>query len=312
MTPIKGIAHIGYHIFIIILSAAISLSLPLIIRLIARKFLIYWSVIENEKIFLVSIEIVTAVLLIVFFNTIWRGFKQKKLSRMARGAGLVFVSSAGGIFGRNNIRKLKERHGQARDIMVIGSTGARTFVNPDGDLHKVIGNCREAKIMLLDPFGEGAVARSRSINASEITTNDFSDQIYSSMDFLKGLNAVHGNIRLKLYADPPLLKLAILGDYISVQHYHTGLDVRRMPEYIFHHGQNPGSLYTYFYQYFLARWNDPGIPEYALETDELIYRDSDGNEIRREKFRGGLWPNEGISYPLHRRRNAADMRLQGE
>jgi len=82
----------------------------------------------------------------------------------------------------------------------------------------------------------------------------------------------------------PLLKLAILGDYISVQHYHTGLDVRDMPEYVFHHGQNPGSLYTYFYQYFLARWHDPNIPEYALDTDELIYRDNAGNEIRRESF----------------------------
>ena len=295
MKSINGIAHIGYHIFIIILSAAISLSLPLIIGLIARKFLLYWSVIENEKIFLVSIEIVTAVLLIVFFNTIWRGLKQKQLSRMARGAGLVFVSPAGGFFGRRNIRKLKERQGQARDIMIIGSTGARTFVSPDGDLHKVIVNCRAANIMLLDPFGEGAAARSRSINAAEITTDDFREQIFSSIAFLKGLNAAHGSIRLKLYADPPLLKLAILGDYISVQHYHTGLDVRKMPEYIFHHGQNPGSLYTYFYQYFLSRWNDPGIPEYALGTDELIYRDSGGNEIQRERFQGSLWPKELIS-----------------
>jgi hypothetical protein len=57
-----------------------------------------------------------------------------------------------------------------------------------------------------------------------------------------------------------------------------------MPEYVFYHGQNPGSLYTYFYQYFLARWNDPNIPEYALDTDELIYRDNAGNEIRRESF----------------------------
>lgn len=57
-----------------------------------------------------------------------------------------------------------------------------------------------------------------------------------------------------------------------------------MPKYLFKHNQNSGSLYSPFYQYFLARWNHPDIPEYDFATDELIYRDTDGNEVRREKF----------------------------
>jgi hypothetical protein len=32
------------------------------------------------------------------------------------------------------------------------------------------------------------------------------------------------------------------------------------------------------------RWEDPAIPEYDLETDELVYRDSAGNEVGREKL----------------------------
>jgi hypothetical protein len=284
MISIKGIAHIGYHILIIVLSAAVALSLPSIMGLIARKFLLYWAVVENEKIFLVSIEIVLAVVLIIFFNNLWRNLKEKKFSRMARGAGLVFVTPTGGFSGRRHVRRLKEKQGYARDVMIIGSTGFRTFVRPEGDLHNVLRNCRDSKIMLLDPFGEGALARAKGIKAYDITPENFRDQILKSIDFLKGLKAAQGNMKLKLYQDMPLLKLAILGDYISVQHYHTGLDIRNMPEYVFHHGQNPGSLYTYFYQYFLARWNDPNIPEYALDTDELIYRDNAGNEIRRESF----------------------------
>lgn len=284
MNFLKGSAHILYHIVIVVLSAAIALSLPFMIRFVTRNFLLYWSIVTNEKIFLISIEVMTAVLLILFFNYIGRNWKERKLSKMARGAGLVFVTPTKGIFGRRRVKKLKEKHGYARDIMIIGSTGFRTFVNPEGDLHNAIHNCREAKIMLLDPFGEGAMARAKSIQAPDITPESFREQIIQSVDYLKRLKALQKNIKLKLYPDVPLLKLAILGDYISVQHYHTGLDVRNMPEYIFHHGQNPGSLYTYFYQYFLTRWHDPNIPEYELDSDELIYRDNSGNEVRREKF----------------------------
>ena len=57
-----------------------------------------------------------------------------------------------------------------------------------------------------------------------------------------------------------------------------------MPKYVFKHDPNIGSLYFPFYQYFLGRWNNPDIPEYDLESDELIYRDLAGNEVRREKF----------------------------
>ncbi len=284
MNFLKGSAHLLYHIVIVVLSAAIALSLPFMIRFVTRNFLLYWSIVTNEKIFLISIEVMTAVLLILFFNYIGRNWKERKLSKMARGAGLVFVTPTKGIFGRRSVKKLKEKHGYARDIMIIGSTGFRTFVNPEGDLHNAIHNCREAKIMLLDPFGEGAMSRAKSIQTPDITPESFREQIIQSVNYLKRLKALQKNIKLKLYPDVPLLKLAILGDYISVQHYHTGLDVRNMPEYIFHHGQNPGSLYTYFYQYFLTRWHDPNIPEYELDSDELIYRDNSGNEVRREKF----------------------------
>jgi len=47
------------------------------------------------------------------------------------------------------------KQGNGTDIMVIGSTGFRTFVEEKGDLHTVIKNCREAKIMLLNPYSEG-------------------------------------------------------------------------------------------------------------------------------------------------------------
>jgi len=44
-----------------------------------------------------------------------------------------------------------------------------------------------------------------------------------------------------------------------------------MPKYVSNTPES-GGLYSPFYQYFLARWDHPDIPEYDLTTDELIYR----------------------------------------
>jgi hypothetical protein len=250
----------------------------------ARKFLGYWALIENEKIFLISIEVGTAVLLIILFNFIVKNMKKRKLARLAEEAGIYEMGRPSGLIGHARIRKLKEKHGVARNVMLIGSTGFTTFVDPAGDLHEVIQKCRGAKIMLLDPSGEGASARARSIQSPDITLESFREQIARSIKFLKGLKEVQKDIRLKLYQDVPLLKLAILGDYVFLRHYHHGVDVRQLPEYVFRHLSNPGCLYNPFYQYFLDRWHDPALPEYELETDELIYRDKAGNEVRREKF----------------------------
>lgn len=273
--------RIFYHIALVALSAAVALSLPFTASFVARKFLIYWSLIGNEKVFLVSIETGVTIVLLLFTSYLGKIWRDRKFSNMARRAGLVFASPQRGWLTRRKIRKLKEKQGISRDVMVIGSTGSRTFVDPLGDLHQVIQNCREAKIMLLNPHGDGAGARARSILDPDITPEKLAEQIRRSIDFLKGLRAIQKNVRLKLYADTPFLKMAILGDYIWIQHYHAGLDVQMMPRYVFKHDQNPGNFYTVFYQYFHERWNSPALPEYDLDEDVLIYRDSSGYELKR-------------------------------
>ncbi|SPQ00389.1 conserved hypothetical protein [Candidatus Sulfobium mesophilum] len=283
MQLLKSLSHLLYHIAVVVLSAAVALSLPYTAKFAAGKFLRYWALIENEKMFLVSIEIATAVLLILFFNFIMKNMKNKRLSRMAKEAGLFAMGRGSGLIDRTRLRKMKEKNGLARNVMVIGSTGFTTFTDPSGDLHHVIQKCREAKIMLLDPSGEGAGTRARSISCPDITVESFRDQIAQSILFLKGLREVQKDIRLKLYREVPLVKLAILGDYAFLRHYHPGVDVQQLPEYVFRHERSPGCLYNPFYQYFLDRWHDPHVPEYELETDELIYRDKAGNEVRREK-----------------------------
>jgi hypothetical protein len=290
---IRGSSYLLSHIVIVSFSAALALSLPMAIRFVAKEFLLYWSRIGNDKIFFLSVEIILTVCFIFIFAHIRKTWKDRKLSNMARAAGMVFVTPARGFFAKRKIRKLKESQGIARDVMVISSTGFRTFVDPNGELHQVIQNCREARIMLLDPGSEGAILRAKGIPDPEVTPETFGEQIRRSIDFLKTLKGGQKNVRLKLYPDPPFLKMTILGDFIWLQHYQPGLDVQRMPRYVFRHDPNIGSLYFPFYQYFFGKWNNPTIPEYDLETDELVYRDTAGNVVRRGKMVGPK--TEGVS-----------------
>ncbi len=153
--------------------------------------------------------------------------------------------------------------------------------------------------MLLNPSGEGAAVRAKGIPDPAVTPEGFREQIRKTIDFLKLLKAAQKNVRLKLYPDPPFLKMAILGDYIWVQHYQPGLDVQRMPRYVFKHDPNIGGLYFPFYQYFLRRWNNPDLPEYDLETGKLVYGDVAKNNTAfpgdspvsgRQNFQGDLHP----------------------
>lgn len=281
---ISDSARILYHTAFAALSAAIALSLPWVLNSVAKKVLVYWSLLGNEKLLLVSIEMTVAILLVIFFNAMARTWKNRRLSNMAKDAGLVSVKPAKGFLSRRKVKRMKEEQGFAKDVMIIGSTGFRTFVDPKGDLHQVLQNCRKARIMLLNPFSEGARVRAKSIMDPRVTPETFREQIKNSIAFLKGLKDVNKEVKLKLYHDAPLLKLAILDDHIWIQHYHAGLDIQQMPEYVFKHDQNLSSLYIPFYQYFMTRWNDPDVPEYELESDELLYRDSAGNEIRRERY----------------------------
>lgn len=279
----KNIKTIIYHILILGASTAIALSLPYTGKFIADNYLTYWSLIESEKIFLISMEIVVAALLIIFLNFLGRGRKDRKFSKMAIiDMGLVLVAYAEGRRTKKRVKKLKEQHGLAKDVLLLGSTGFGTFVNPEGDMHHIIQNCREAKIMLLNPFSEGAIVRAKSIPDPDITPESLRDQIIKSIDFLKNLKALQKDISLKLYEETPFLKLTILGDHIFMKHYYAGLIGQGIPEYIFKHSPNQSSLYHLFYQFFLSKWHDPNIPEYDFDSDELIYRDISGNEVKRE------------------------------
>ena len=284
---LNGVAWSFYHIVVVALSAGIALSLPAV----ARTFLAYWSRVENERIYLLAVEITAAIVLILCFNFIHRSLRDRTLAKMATGAGLIFFSPRRGLRAQNRIKKLKEKHGTGRTIMVIGSSGYGTFVNQVGDLSTVLEKCLGAKILLVNPYSQEASTRVRAIAYPDFTLENFRAEVRQCIELFKRLKAIGKAVKLKLYSDPPLVKLVVLGDYLWLQHYHTDLDVQTMPEYVLRHNLKDHGLYTLCYQYFVQKWESTEIPEYDFDTDELVYRGSNGSEVRRER----LWPEEATA-----------------
>jgi hypothetical protein len=265
----------------------VAISVPFLAGRAAGKMPGFAALMERDTFFLAAVEVFTAATVIVFFYIIRRARQDRQLASIARRAGLVPVDPSRGLKVYSSKRKannMKTKSAFAREIMIIGSTGNGTFAEPGDDLYEALLQCREAKIMLLDPREHGAFARANSIPDPEITPEAIREQVIKSIDFIKNLRASEKKIRLKLYPDMPLLKIAILGDHVSVRHYHTGLNVRYMPEFVFKNTGHHGGLYLPMYRYFLSRWQDPDIPEYDLDTDELIYHDHLGYEVLREPF----------------------------
>ena len=276
----KDASEIGYHIVVVCLSAGIALSLPAV----AKSFLSYWARVEKEKASLVTMEIGVAVLLIVVLTFIRRSKQDRELAKMAIDAGFVSFFPKRAPWAENGIRKIRETHGRGRTVMVIGSSGYGTLRDQVGDLSTVLDKCLGANIMLVNPFSQGAGTRIRAIAHPMMSIEKYREEVRQSIELLKRLKAIGKSVKLKLYSDPPLLKLVILGDYLWLQHYHTDLDIQEMPEYVLRHNPKDHGLYTLCYQYFVQRWERTDIPEYDLDTDELVHRDKNGGEVRREQF----------------------------
>ncbi len=276
---LSGTGQMWYHIGLVSLSATIAMSLPYM----AQRFLTYWGLVKNEKVYLVSAEIAVAVVLIVFLNFLGRSVRDAKLAKAARGAGLMHVFPGGRRVSPARITSLIQDHGFPRHVLIIGSTGS-TFVDPEGDLHSVLKHCLEAKILLLNPSSDNARVRAQSILHPEITLESLMVQTKASVNFLKLLRAAQKNVTVKFYSDDPNVKLAILGDHIWLQHYHTNLDIQYMPMYAFRFNPKEHGLYTVFYQHFVEKWEHSETPEYDLGTDDLVYRWENGTEKRRIPF----------------------------
>jgi len=280
-----------YHSVIVALSAVIAFLLPAG----ATQFLAFWSRMGRDKLSLIAVEVIVAVLLIAGVSYVHRSLRDRTLALAAAGAGLVSFYPRRTKAAQKRIKRLKEEQGSGRTIMVIGSSGYSTFVDQVGDLSSVLDKCLGANILLVNPYSQDASARIEAMNHPEHSLAVFREEIRQSIALLKRLKAMGKAVRLKLYADQPLVKMVILGDYLWLQHYHADLDVQTLPEYVLRHNRQDHGLYTLYTHYFQQRWESGDIPEYDLDTDELVYRSRAGRERFRERFEGEAC-EEAITY----------------
>ena len=279
-TFLRDAAGSFYHIVVIVLSAGIALLLPSV----AQHFLALWSRVQHDKVSVILVEMIVAILLIASINYIRRSRRDRILAAAAAGAGLVSFFPRPARRAQRHIEQVKEQQSTGRTIMVIGSSGYSSFVDQVGDLSSILDKCLGAKILLVNPYSHEATKRIKAIGHPEYTLTGFREEVRQSIALLKRLRAMGKTVKLKLYADSPLVKMLILGDYLWLQHYHADLDIRTMPEYVLRHNRQNHGLYTLYAHYFDQRWQSIGIPEYDLDTDELVYRNRTGGEVRREQF----------------------------
>ncbi|HKW39566.1 MAG TPA: hypothetical protein VJO54_17340 [Burkholderiales bacterium] len=277
----NGLRQILSHGAVTILAVAIAFSLPGFANYILNEWL---PGIENNATLLLGTEIALASILALIFNVATIAWDHRQRVRTAGLASLVHARNHdAGWLARRRERALVEQLTTARDAFVLTLTGYDTLVAKDSLLRPVIEKAYEIRVMLVNPVGQGLRQRADSLPA-EITVLTLHTEIEATIGALAALRKYGKKVKLKFYDEEPFWKLIVLGDYIWVQHCHSGFVVKEQPEYVFalQHTEPRHGLFVPFYMIFLNAWNDTRHPEYDFDTNELVYRDAGGKETGRE------------------------------
>jgi len=275
-----SVRQILLHIAITLLAVVIAFSLPTLAKYILYE---WWPQVEADANLLLATEIALASVLVLAFNYAKIAWDDRRKVKLVKLASLVHARIPGaGWTSRWRDRVVMRDLPAARDVYVMATTGHDVFVSKDGLLRDVPEKAYEIRVMLVNPVGEGLRRRVESM-PEDITLLAFHREIEATIARLTGLRKSGKKVTLKFYEEEPHWNVVVLGDYVWVQHCHSGVEVRQQPEYVFallHHNPRQG-LYVPFYMHFLNKWNEPHHPEFDFETSELIYRDVSGNESGR-------------------------------
>jgi hypothetical protein len=277
---LSGLRQIFLHGVITVLAVAIAFSLPEAANYILNE---WWPHVEGNANFLLATEIALASILALLFNLAKIAWDHRQGLAIQRLASLVYARGAHpGWWSRRRERGLVAQLPVARDAFVLTLTGHDTFIAGDSLLRSVIEKAYEIRVLLVNPIGEGLRKRADSL-PPEITVLTLHTEIEATIGYLSALRKFGKKVKLKFYDKEPFWKLVVLGDYVWVQHCHRGFSVRQQPEFVFglqHHEPRHG-LFVPFYMLCLDEWNDLRHAEYDFETNELVYRDVSGRDIRR-------------------------------
>jgi len=277
----SGLRQILSHGAVTVLAVAIAFSLPGFANYILNE---WWPEVESNANLLLGTEIALASILALIFNLAKIAWDHRQRVLTARLASLVYARNAEpGWFERRRERALLKHLTTPRDAFILTLTGYETLVSKGSRLRPLIDKAYEIRVMLVNPVGEGLRQRADSL-PSDVTVLTLHTEIEATIGALSKLRKYGKKVKLKFYDEEPFWKLVVLGDYIWVQHCHSGFVVREQPEYVFalHHAEPRHGLFVPFYMIFLNYWNDTRHPEYDFDTNELVYRDAGGRETSRE------------------------------
>ena len=293
-TFVGGLRQILSHGAVTVLAVAIAFSLPGFANYILNS---WWPEVESNANMLLATEIALASVLALLFNLAAVAWEHRQRVHTARLASLVYARNADASWwSRRRERALVDQLTTARDAFVLTLTGYDTLVAEGSLLRPVIEKAYEIRVMLVNPCGQGLRQRAESL-PSDVTVLTLHTEIEATIGALSSLRKYGKKVNLKFYDEEPFWKLVVLGDYIWVQHCHSGFVVREQPEYVFalQHTEPRHGLFVPFYMIFLNYWNDCRHPEYDFDTNELVYRDAGGKETGREIL--GV-PIDGAKPPL--------------
>jgi len=275
--------HILSHVGVTLLAVGIAFSLPALAKYILFT---WWPMVEGDSQLLLINEIVFAAVLVLLFN-LFLGARQGRLShRLNRLVSLVHVREESDTRSRWRDRKLLDRITGTRDISVMSITGYDTFVSERRKLNRVIDTSYELRVMLMNPYGAGAMRRVQSLGDPAPLFETYCQETAATLDRLASLATAGKRVTLKFYDEPPFWNLIVTGEYVWVQYCHDGHELKEQPEYVFAliKDKPTQGLFSAFYVHFLNHWSDPRHPECDLSTRELIYRNDKGNEVKRVPF----------------------------
>ena len=279
----EGIHHALAHLMITLLAVGIAFSLPVVAKYILFN---WWLKVEDNTQLLMITEISFAIVLVLLFNISKIAWDGRRSMYMNKIASLMYAREGCGWMSRWKERDMRKKIASARDVYIMSITGD-TFSSENSELHKTLELAYEIRVMLANPYGKGAASRAHSLDDPKaMLLQTYCQETETSIAYLRKLAGVGKKVYLRFYEDPPFWKLVVTGEYVWVQYCHDGHEVKTQPEYVFglQHGNPQRGFFAPFYKYFLDQWNDPRHSEFNFETNELIYRNEDGNEIRRVIF----------------------------
>ncbi len=280
---VQTLRHILSHIGVTLLAVGIAFSLPMLAQFILFT---WWPMVEDDSQLLLANEIVFAAVLVLLFN-LFLGARQGRLShRMNHLVSLVHVREDSNWLSRWSDRKLLDRITGTRDVSVMSVTGYDTFVSQRRKLKNVIDHSYELRVMLMNPYGAGAMRRVQSLGDPAPLLETYCQEVAATIARLASLAAAGKQVTLKFYENPPFWNLIVTGEYVWVQYCHDGHELKNQPEYVFalQKDKPAQGLFSAFYVHFLNQWSDPLHPEYDFATHQLIYRNDKGNEVKRLPF----------------------------